>query len=182
MKQSLVALSLGLLTLTAGTSAFASTGTNLKFEGRITADGCPIEIVNPGDNSPVSVVSLGDVPASKFENVGEEYVGKRFDLVIRDGAKCGFADNSATVTFTGTADPSGDYFAVTGGSDGAKGVAISLRDKDSKVIKPGTATDAYDLNNTGETRLPFNAYYRSIAPTVTAGAASAVVTFTVDII
>ncbi|MGJ7549411.1 fimbrial protein [Pseudomonas alloputida] len=181
MKQSVVALSLGLLTLTAGTSAFANSGT-LDFEGRITADGCPIEIVNPGDGSVGSTVRMGDLPSSQFKNVGEEYVGKRFELVVRDGGACGLSDNSATVTFTGTADPSGEYFAVTGGSDGAKGVAISLRDKNNKGVKPGSATDAFDLNNTGETRLPFDAYYRSTAATVTAGAASATVSFTVDII
>ncbi|MFJ4443659.1 fimbrial protein [Pseudomonas sp. NPDC089422] len=181
MKKSVVALSLGLLTLTAGTSAFANTGT-LDFEGRITAGGCPIEIVNPGDGSVGSTIRLGDLPASQFKSVGEEYVGKRFELVIRDGAACGLADNTATVKFAGTADPTGDYFAVTPTSDGAKGVAISLRDQNNKGVKPNSVTDAFDLNNTGETRLPFDAYYRSTAATVTAGAASATVSFVLDII
>lgn len=181
MKQSVVALSLGLLTLTAGTSAFASSGT-LDFEGRITADSCPIEVVNPGDGSVGSTVRMGDLPASQFKGEGEEYVGKRFELVVRDGDACGFADNTATVTFTGTADPSGNYFAVTGGDDGAKGVAISLRDKNNKGVKPGSPTDEFDVNNTGETRLPFSAYYRSTAATVIGGAASATVSFKVEII
>jgi type 1 fimbria pilin len=126
---------------------------------------------------------MGTVDSSRFTAIGQEYKGKSFGLRVTAGAGCGFdpTDNTATVTFNGTADTSGNYFAVTPTSDGAKGVAISLRDKSGASIAPGAASADYDLNDTGTTDMIFNAYYRSILATVDAGAASADVQFIVAI-
>ncbi|WP_369990432.1 fimbrial protein [Pseudomonas xanthosomatis] len=179
MKKSLLALSAGLVFAAAGTSAFANSGT-INFQGKITAATCPIEVSPPGGGVG-SAVPMGEVAAATFTAIGQEYNRTQFELVVRDGAACGFADNTATVTFTGDADASGDFFAVTPTSDGARGVAIALRDGLGNMLNPGADSNEFDLNDTGETRLRFSATYRSTAATVTAGAANADVGFTVAI-
>ena len=181
MKKHLLALSLGVTSALTGTSVFANTGT-INFEGKITSSTCPIEVVNPEDGQVGNLVKMGSIEASRFTGSGQEYGGKRFALRVKGGAGCGIGPNStAEVTFNGTADASGDYFAVTPTADGAKGVAIVLKDKTGTSIAPGTASIPYDLNTTGATDMLFNAYYRSTAATVTAGAASADVQFIVAI-
>lgn len=181
MNKSILALSLGLISAIGASSVYATTGT-INFEGRITANTCPIEVINPGDGSVGNLVKMGTLAASQFTGLGQEYSGKRFGLRVADGAACSLTSNEATVTFSGTADTSGDYFAVTPTQDGAKGIAIVLRDHTGSIVKPGAASAAYPLNDTGVTDMIFNAYYRSTAAAVTAGAASADVQFTVDII
>jgi type 1 fimbria pilin len=182
MKQHLLALSLGLSAALAGTSAHANTGT-INFEGKITASTCPIEVVNPEDDSIGNQVKMGTVEATRFKNVGEEFRGKKFGLRVTASAACGFdpADNTAIVTFSGTADTSGDYFAVGNTPADAKGVSISLRDHTGASIKPGAASAVYDLNDSGITDMIFNAYYRATAIPVEAGTASADVHFNVAI-
>lgn len=179
MKKSLLALSAGLVFSVAGTSAFANTGTIL-FQGKITAATCPIEVSPPGGGVG-NAVPLGEVAATQFTAVGQEYNRTHFELVVRDGAACGFSSDTANVTFSGAADASGDYFAVTPTSDGARGVAIALRDELGNSLAPGAASNDFDLNDTGETRVRFSATYRSTTATVTAGAANADVGFTVAI-
>jgi major type 1 subunit fimbrin (pilin)/fimbrial protein len=175
-------LSLGLTMAMAGTSAFANTGT-INFEGRITSSTCPIEVVNPGDGSVGNLVKMGTVEASRFTAIGEEYSGKRFALRVSDPVGCGLTGPAvAKVTFNGTADTSGDYFAVTPTADGATGVAIVIKDQTGTAIKPGGESAEYALDPTLPTDMIFNAYYRSTAATVTAGAASADVQFIVAII
>jgi len=170
MKKHLLALSLGLSVALAGTSAFANTGT-LNFEGKITSSTCPIEVVNPEDGQVGNQVKMGSIEASRFTASGQEFSGKRFGLRVKGGAGCGFnpSGNTATVTFNGTADASGDYFAVTPTGDGAKNVVIVLKDKSGASIAPGAASTVYDLNDTGITDMLFDAYYRSTAATVMAG-------------
>jgi len=182
MKQHLLALSLGLSAALAGTLAHANTG-KINFEGMIKNSTCPIEVVNPEDGSPGNQVKMGTVEATRFKNIGEEFRGKSFGLRVTAGTGCGFdpTDNTAIVTFNGTGDGSGDYFAVGDTPDDAKGVSISLRDRTGKSIKPGAASAEYDLNDTGTTDMIFNAYYRATAIPVTAGAASADVHFIVAI-
>ncbi|BCX68053.1 MULTISPECIES: fimbrial protein [Pseudomonas] len=182
MKKHLLTLSLALTAALSGTSAFANTGT-INFEGKITSSTCPIEVINPGDGSVGNLVKMGSIEASRFTAIGQEYSGKSFGLRVKGGAGCNLnpADNTAAVTFNGTADTSGNYFAVTPTNDGAKGVVIVLKDKTGTPIAPGAASADYDLNDTGETDMIFNAYYRSTAATVTAGAASADVQFIVAI-
>lgn len=180
MRKSLFALSAGFFLTAAGTQAMANTGTIL-FEGKITAETCPIE-VSPPDGSVGGVIPMGELAAATFTATGQEYNRRAFNLMVRDGAACGFSTNTATVTFTGTADPSGDYFAVTPTADGAKNVAIVLRDRTGAALKPGTASAEYDLNDTGQTLLSFAATYRSLGMPVQAGAASANIGFTVDIL
>jgi major type 1 subunit fimbrin (pilin)/fimbrial protein len=181
LKKSLIALSLGLAVAVTGTSAFALTGT-IQFEGKITASTCPIDIVNPGDGSVGNTVRMGTVEASRFTAIGQELPGKPFLMRVTGGAGCGITPTSkANVTFNGMADPTGSYYAVTPTADGAKGVVIVLKDKTGNPVAPGAASANYDLNDSGPTDMPFNAYYRSTAATVTAGVASADIQFVVDI-
>jgi type 1 fimbria pilin len=181
MKKHLLALSLGLSAAVAGTSVYANTGT-IHFEGQIKNSTCPIEIINPEDNSPGNQVKMGTIEASRFTGIDQEYRGKSFALRV-DGIKCGVkAGDTATVTFNGTPHlPGGDYFQVTPTDDGAEGVAISLRDESGASIKPGTNSTSYDLLVGADTDMVFNAYYRSVASAVTAGVASADVPFVVTI-
>lgn len=181
LKKSLLALSLGLAASLIGTSAFATTGT-IKFEGKITATTCPIEVVNPEDGSVGNTVKMGSLEASRFTASGVELPGKSFDLRVTGGAGCGITPTSkANVTFNGMADPTGSYFAVTPTADGAKGVVIVLKDNTGSPVAPGGVSADYDLADTGPTDMRFNAYYRSTAATVTAGVASADVQFIVAI-
>lgn len=180
MKKSLLTASLGLLITAIGTSANASAGVVL-FEGKITADTCPI-IISPPSGAIGSAVKMGELPASAFKATGEEYNQRRFELVVEDGTVCGFSSNKATVTFDGTADASGNYFAVTPTADGAKNVAIALRDRTGSPLAPGSASAEYDLKDTGESRMAFDATYRATGIPVSPGAASANIRFTVDII
>lgn len=90
--------------------------------------------------------------------------------------------NVAKVTFNGRTDASGDYYAVTSTSDGAKGVAIALRDYDTgTLLSSGVESGEYDLIATGPTDLRFEATYRSLLATVTAGVASADIQFSVAV-
>lgn len=181
MKKSLLALSLGLAASFAGTSAFANTG-DINFEGMITNSTCPIDVINPGDHSVGNLVKMVSVEASRFTGIGQEYGGKDFALRVKGGPGCILDPNNpnfAKVTFTGP--PSGDYYAVTPGDDGAKGVAIALRDRNGVLMPSGFESAAYPLNPTPPTDLRFTATYRSILGAVTGGVASANIGFSVAI-
>lgn len=180
MNMKLLACSLGLATTLAGASAWANTGT-INFEGRITDSTCPIEVVNPGDGSVGNLVKMGTIESSRFTAIGQEYSGKSFALRVSDPSVCGLVSPNpvAKVTFNGTADASGDYFAVTPTTDGATGVVIVIKDKSGKSLAPGTESADYAVHPTEPTDMVFNAYYRSSVATVTAGTASADVQFIV---
>lgn len=176
MKKTILALSLGLAASLAGTSALANPGI-INFEGMITNSTCPIDVVNPGDGSVGNLVKMVGVEVSRFQNLGEEYGGKRFNLRVKGGTGCVLDPsnpNVAKVTFNGRTDPSGDFYAVTPSSDGATGVAIALRDYDTgALLSSGVESSDYPLDAAGPTDLRFEATYRSIHATVTAGVASA---------
>ncbi|MCW8275002.1 type 1 fimbrial protein [Pseudomonas sp. PCH199] len=183
MKKTLLVLSLGLATGLAGTSAFANPGI-INFEGMITSSTCPIDVVNPGDGTVGNLVKMTSVEASRFTAVGQEYGGKGFVLRVKGGAGCVLDPanpNVAKVTFNGNTDPSGDYFSVTPGTAGAKGVAIALRDGAGKLLSSGKESDEYPLYGDRPTDLRFDATYRSILATVVAGVASADIQFSVAV-
>lgn len=181
MQKSLIALCLGLAASLAGTSVLAKTGT-INFEGMITASTCPIDIVNPGDGSIGNVVRMGSIDAKHFTAANQERGARPFALRVTGGAGCTITPASkATVTFNGTPDASGDYFAVTPTADGARNVVLVIKDKTGAALAPGSASAEYALTPTVPTDMRFDAYYRSTAITVTAGVASADVSFIVDI-
>lgn len=183
MRLSLFRLPLGFALAMAATSAFATTGT-INFEGKITSSTCPIEVVNPGDGSVGNLVKMVDVEATRFTAVNQDRGGKPFSLRLVPGAGCGLsaeAPNKATVSFSGLADASGEFFAVRDTADAAKGVVIVIKDKSGSAVKNGAASVAYDLSETTPTDMQFDAFYRSIAAKVTAGTASADIAFVVSI-
>lgn len=178
MKKKLIALPFGLLASLIGSSAFANA--SVHFEGTITAETCPIEIVNPGDGSIGNRIAMGDVPLSYFKGAaGNEVRGASFAVRVPDKAGCGITESKASVTYNGDADPSGNYFRVDPATGAATGVAIAIRDISKASIAPGGASVEYDLNATGDTDMRFDVYYRSIEDTVTAGSASAQVRYSV---
>ncbi|EKG31571.1 fimbrial protein [Pseudomonas avellanae] len=126
---------------------------------------------------------ISSVEASRFNAVGQEYSGKSFALRVNDNGGCGLtgSSNVATVTFNGRADSSGSYFGITPTADGAKNVAIVIKDHSGASIAPGTESAPYPLIENGITDMVFDAYYRSTAATVEAGIASADVQFIVAI-
>ncbi|HEX8592101.1 MAG TPA: fimbrial protein [Pseudomonas sp.] len=180
MKKQLLTLTLGLTLSATGTSIYANTGT-INFEGRITASTCPIEVVNPGDGTIGNLVKMGTIESSRFTAVGQEYNGKSFALRVSDPANCSLDEdgNVARVTFNGTADSTGKYFAVSPTSDGATGVSIVIKDRSGASIDPGAESTWYAIDPVTPTDMVFNAYYRSISAAVTPGAASADVQFIV---
>ncbi|WP_024677960.1 fimbrial protein [Pseudomonas syringae] len=182
MNKMLSALGLALVTTLTGTAVSANNGT-INFEGQITSSTCPIDVVNPGDGAVGNLVKMGSVEASRFTAVGQEYSGKSFALRVNDNGSCGLTGTSdvATVTFSGRADSSGNYFGVTPTADGAKNVAIVIRDHSGASIAPGTQSASYPLIENGITDMVFDAYYRSTAAAVQAGIASADVQFIVAI-
>jgi type 1 fimbria pilin len=182
VKKYVIALSLGVTAALVGTSALANTGT-INFEGKITRSTCPIEVINPGDGAVGNLVKMGSVEASRFTAIGQEYSGKPFALRISDSGQCGLTGSNdvARVTFNGASDTTGSYFAVTPTADGAKGVVIAIKDKSGSSLAPGGESAEYDLIEDGITDMVFNAYYRSTAPTVSPGTASADVQFVVAI-
>lgn len=177
MKKSLLALSAGVILSTAGTSAFATTG-NIIFQGSITDVTCPIVISPPGGGAGTTI-DMGALPKSAFGGgTGVDVNQKRFELIVPDKAGCASLGDEVHVTFSGPANGTdGNYFAVTGANP-APGVALGLKDWSDAVVAPGSASTPQPLQATGETRLPFTAYYRSVGP-VDAGDASANINFTV---
>ncbi|PRA44895.1 MULTISPECIES: fimbrial protein [Pseudomonas] len=183
MKKSLLALSLGLAASFAGTQAFANPGL-INFEGMITNSTCPIDVVNPGDGSIGNLVKMVGVEASRFTAVGQELGGKGFVLRVKGGSGCTLDPtnpNVAKVTFTGPTDASGLYFSVTPNQDGAKNVAIALRDAKGALLSSGVESADYPIAFDRPTDLRFNASYRSLTAAVTAGVASADIQFSVAV-
>ncbi|MBC3486273.1 fimbrial protein [Pseudomonas kermanshahensis] len=178
MKKSLATLSLGLLAGLAGNSAFATSGSVL-FEGTITPETCPIEIVNPGNGSVNDRVAMGDIPVGRFTAANIEVRGASFDIRVPDKGACSITEDNAYVQFDGAADTSGNYFRVDPVAGAATNVSIVIKDISNTSIAPGGTSVNYPLNATGPTDLRFDAYYRSTATGVQPGLASAKVRYTV---
>ncbi|MFG0841002.1 fimbrial protein, partial [Pseudomonas sp. FYR_5] len=150
------------------------------FEGRITPETCPIEIVNPGDGNVSDRVAMGEIPMGRFPAANVEVRGASFNIRVPDKTVCGISEDNAFVKFDGAADASGDYFSIGTSAGTAENISIVIRDSSKASIKPGGTSVDYPLNATGPTDLRFDAYYRSTASTVTHGLASAQVRYTVD--
>ncbi|MFP3514890.1 fimbrial protein [Pseudomonas sp. SIMBA_077] len=180
MNRFVMAITLGLAANLVGTSAYANGIIN--FEGSISGGTCPIEIINPGDNSPGGLVRMTPVHASTFTAAGQEYAGKSFILRVKDGATCNVPEDggTGTVTFSGKSETA-DSFAIIGGDDAAKGVAIAIRDATGTAIGSGVASAPYPLAEIGSSDMHFDAYYRSTTATVIAGSASAAISYLVTI-
>jgi len=182
MKQSFLALPLGLLLGMAATSAFATTGT-INFEGMITDITCPIEIINPETGAPGNLVRLGRVAKSQFAAVGDEGGHRDFAMRVTPGAGC-TAPTKATVKFTGVHGSAGagnTLHALRSGGGYASGLGLAIKDNKGALIGYGVESAEYALDENDPTDMRFTAAYRSILPAVGTGAAQVEVAFVVNI-
>jgi len=178
MNKILIALALGM----ASSSAMAATETGkILFKGHINGGTtCPIEVVEPSLGG-LGWVDLGVYPVKYFATQNSTTdVG--FALRITADATCVIAPGTkATVKFdsvSGDAGTAGEYYAIR--TAGAEGIALELKDDTYTSIKPRTDSKDYDIASTGTTDMKF---YASLVKTgtVTDGAASADVNFTVTL-
>jgi len=175
MKRYLLALPL----LALGAPAMANTGI-INFAGSIKAGTCPIEIKDPAGGTN-GEVKMGEALAGNFSQAGIEANHRAFTIAVADASQCagwdssGGATNVANVRFTGMqggAD-NGKLFAIKDGASAATGLALGLRDKDKKQVGHGELSGDYPLNSGGPSDLTFEAFYKSTAASVVAGAADA---------
>jgi len=173
-------ISVALALLAASTAAIANTGT-IQFKGKITDATCAIEVVDPISGAVNSMIQLGNYSKDYFTGANQRTPARAFQLLIKDGAKCGFtAGDKVTVTYTGLDGVSGNYYGIKGGNGSAGGIAVALKDK-ADDVKPDTPSTEYVVNETGETRLSFSAALVSTAAAVTAGAVDSDIQFVVNL-
>lgn len=181
MKKKLIPLTLALLTSVTSHIVSANTGT-INFVGKIDSSTCPIEVVNPDSQATSNEVKMGTVSPSRFTAIGQEYLGNDFILRVPADAGCNLIPgNVGTVTFTGTADASGNFYATKSYTGAAKGVAIVIKDRTGQSVNNGTQSAEYPLSDTVASDMKFDAYYVSTAATVQPGPADADVNFLVTI-
>ncbi|SCZ10472.1 MULTISPECIES: fimbrial protein [unclassified Pseudomonas] len=182
MKQSFLALPLGLMLGMAASSAFATTGT-INFEGMITDITCPIEIINPETGAPGNLVRLGRVASSQFAAIGDEAGHRDFAMRVTPGAGC-TAPTNATVKFTGVHGATGagnTLHALRSGTGYARGIGLAIMDNKGALISYGADSTDYPLDDTSPTDMRFTAAYKSTAASVSTGAAQVEVAFIVNI-
>lgn len=179
MKKTLITLAIG-LGLASNASA-ANTG-SIHFHGQVHAGTCPIVIIDPSTDLPMSRVNMGNVNVSQFKATGDEAATRAFGMRITPGSGCVVGAGTANVTFTG-----GYGGAGTGGAlyalapDGAKNLALTIKDDTGTPVANGTSSKDYTVDAVKETTMIFSAAYKSIGNTVTGGAANTDVQFLVEI-
>ncbi len=182
MKQSLLALPLGLVLGLAATSAAATTGT-INFEGMITNTTCPIEIINPETGAPGNLVRMGRVASSLFTIIGNEAGHRDFAMRVTPGIGC-TSPTSATVKFTGVHGATGTgntLHALRTGTGYASGIGLAIKDNKGALIGYGADSADYPLDDTDPTDMRFTAAYKSTSASVISGAAQVEVAFIVNI-
>jgi len=179
MKKTLITLAIG-LGLASNASA-ANTG-SINFHGHIDSGTCPIVIIDPSTGLPMSRVNMGNVNASQFKTTGDEAGSRAFGMRITPGGGCTVTAGTANVTFTG-----GYGGAGTGGAlyalapDGAKNLALTIKDDTGTPVANGTPSKDYEVDDTTETTMIFSAAYKSTDNDVIGGAANTDVQFLVEI-
>lgn len=142
---------------------------SITFTGEIVAGACGIS----GDTLD-QTVSLGQVPAGSFSQVGDRSSARRFNIVLTD---CNTnTAHHAYFTFAGQSDANvPGLFAVTGG---ARNVGIRLQ-AGSEYLVNGSEQLAPVTLLSGNNTVSFGAMYEATAATVTPGAADSVANFTI---
>ena len=126
------------------------------------------------------LVQLGKVPVKNFSGVGSTAGARPFSIQLNCSAGVAAA-NTVFLRMDAAADPSGQQglLQLTQGPGVATGVGIQVLDKNSVGVKFGE--DALvGPSKDGSYVLPFTARYFQTAPTVTAGPANGVATFTLN--
>ena len=186
MKKSLLALPLGLAMALAGQMALANTGT-INFQGRIDSVTCPIDVIDPVTGAPGGPILIGYTYTDKFSSVGDESVGKTFQLKLTPGGGCVVPPGStaATVSFSsvhGGVGPGNTLYGLKPLTGVATGLGVAIKDNEGGLIPHGGTSKQYPISITDPSTMAFHAVYKSHAATVTAGPAEADVNFTVNII
>ena len=178
MKKTLITLAIG---LGLASNASANNG-SIHFHGHVYTGTCPIVIIDPSTDLPMSRVNMGNVNASQFKATGDEAGTRAFGMRITPGGGCVVNAGTASVTFTG-----GYGGAGTGGAlyalapDGAKNLALTIKDDTGTPVANGMPSKDYIVDPTDETTMIFSAAYKSVGTAVTAGSANTDVQFLVDI-
>lgn len=164
----LAALSSSAFAQTVPTTQAANPG-QVTFTGEIVAGACGISA-----DSLDQTVSLGQVPANTFKQVGDRSAAQNFNIVLTD---CDTTTaKNAYFTFTGTTDQTNNQLFATTGS--ASNVGIRLQ-SGSEYLDNGSEQKAPVILSNGNNTVPFAAMYEATAATVTPGEADSVANFTV---
>lgn len=142
---------------------------NLIMNGTIIAESCSVDV-----NSQYQNINLGNFPANTFTTVGDVTDAKSFNIVLLG---CTQAMSNATITFSGTPDPTNSHLLalqdVASGSDMASGVAVQLLDHDMNEIVINTTQNVGSLK-TGKNMLQYYLRYKATTIPVKSGNATAI--------
>lgn len=164
-----------LLLIQPGISSDISTVGKVHFYGAVVNSSCSID-TQSFDQS----VMMGQVRTGSFLGPGSWAEPVTFWIKLENCATS--TSESASVTFNGLADlKDPQVFQAGFGSGAAKGVGIGIFDMRGNQVIPDSQPLAKMPLIAGENTLLFTARYRSVSMPVTAGDASAAVTFSVII-
>lgn len=148
--------------------AFSAEGT-VNITGDIHNNTCT---VNTKDLN----VDMGSIAAKQFYTAGVSTTPVKFSIALKD---CGAAAKSVAVIFSGTAAATGSSLLALDKTTGAAtGLGIAILDDKKSAIPVNSASHGYPLiAGVAAATLDFFAQYTSFNQKVTAGVASASVTF-----
>lgn len=154
-------------------STSLSAAGNVHFYGAVVNGACVIDTQSIDQS-----VMMGQVRTSTFTATGSWAEPIVFWIKLQN---CdAFTSESASVAFNGLADiKDPQVFQAGFGTGAAKGVGIGIFDRKGNPVAPDTQPLAKMPLIAGENALLFTARYRSVSTPVTAGDASATVTFSV---
>jgi major type 1 subunit fimbrin (pilin) len=174
----LVAAAFSSSAFAAGASDSTVSGGTIHFTGEVVDAACSVSQQTDGIESPVA---LGQVKMDSLKTAGATANQTPFNIVLDDCDTSTY--KNASVSFTGTATTEGDALAVssiTTPGVAATGVGIQIIDGSSTVVTPNGGDSAAVGLTDGTNTLPFTAQFYSANGTVTAGAADADATFSVN--
>lgn len=121
-------------------------------------------------------ITLGNASDKQLEPAGKSANRVKFTLGLKD---CGSAASNVAVTFVGTAAaPGSPLIALDNPPGAATGLGIALLDDQKNPLPVNSSSRNYPLTPSATTAsLDFYAQYTSFTDSVTAGPASASVTF-----
>lgn len=148
-------------------------GGSIHFYGAAVNASCAIDA-----QSLQQSVMMDQVKVGAFSGVGTWASPTAFSIVLENCNQN--ISQFASVAFTGLTDPRDPQVFQAGfGANAAKGIGIGIFDDKGNQVIPNTSPQAKSALSNGETKLNFNAKYRSVSSAVVAGDASAAVSFAV---
>ncbi|MBF7979194.1 MULTISPECIES: fimbrial protein [Rahnella] len=161
----------------------SSTGGVINFEGSVVNTPCIIQ-----SDSKSQTVLLGDVTAKALKTSGAKGPSKGFNIQLVDCDLTGVTAagaaaanySTATVKFTGTTVSGNTKALALGAADNsATNVGVEIAQNGTALALDGSADAAAQTLNANGSTIPFTANLVSTAANPTAGAANAMVNFTV---